>query len=1297
MVRRGDGMEGSRGELSPVSRGEDVGPVSGGTLSTEGCGLVRAGDSVGTAYLIGPTLAVTCGHVVQHLVDELDEDGTVRSVVPDASVVVTGGGASFSATIVKLDPIVDTALLELEAPPPGARIWALADPSDGPCALHLAEGELPAGGTILDPSTKNRYGAPRMTIRAQKLAEAMVRPHQPHSGAPVVLGGRVVGHLVAAVRNPNDADECFAGLVEALPAPTVRAFVGDRLPPSEPEPPSRGSAGFGSRDSRGLAGDPAPPAAGPDLTAPALKDEQKYHAFVSYRALEQGRQFKGDGVWTHGLIDRLGTLGYRAYPAAHVLYGDPQTGADRSALKKSSTGVLVFSSRWLEHPPFEAHVERLLKRAKKSDDFRLLIVRLDDAELPDGWEDLGVVVDASRGHLKVDNQRLPDSSTVRRIARAIRGDLTPVTPGRDFRGEEPPPSPGRGDEGEGGGSRGGGSDEGSRGGGSDEGSRGGDLSSHILRQLARKSPKRRGRTDLEGAEDPVTSTVNAADQVLLEMVEAGKRQPRRVRALATRWLEFGLPGSDVPVEAARLLIGAGWHEAALDILDRAVERMKETDKENPRDRARIQRMRGAALGEAERFDEAIEVLEQLGDAGLLDQWSGGILASTYKKKWVRLGKRRRALLRKAFDVYRDTYARTLHFYPGINAATLALLLGRKKESKRIAEAIRKHLTQNDEIYYWDEASLGEAYLLLGEYAKAREAYAHAAVMVMNDRKDMASMRRQIPLILGEEARPGEKAEVTKTREVLIGERGLFQSGSVAAFVGHGLDLVDPGAGGRPLVEHRERWIRREIGAALAEHDVAVGYCSAAAGSDILFAEGVLARSGEVRLYLPFDRAAFRQTVPEGSWRHRFDRLLDHERVSVVELSDEAPEPAALDDARTHCAVHLVDEAIEHADDIDQRPVVVAVWDGHEGPRAEAVVVQVARDEELKLSVIPMGTGPGSVATAQPESDPPIAQSRTASGGAGGATERDGGGGGGGGAVKPPGTGGDTRGVRPAGADPIDRLPSSGDYTKRHLMVVGIDKYHSWPWLKNARNDALGIKKVLTEQYGFELSGELYDRSASRDAFEEAFQSGLAKGQQGGDGTDDARWGLSGPVGPDDLVVLFFAGHGHTEAKPHSDEEVGFLVPVEAPLEGKAGMLRISALREWTEDLEARHVLYIFDSCFSGVATTGGGGGGKKGFARRVITAGAPDQLVADGGEDFPGHSVFTGRLLKGLSPGPDIDPEERLRTPLFAKDLASYLERYVPIDAAKTGVRPVQTPSEGVLPGHGGATIILSRPDEPSS
>src|SRR5262249_55916936 len=59
-----------------------------------------------------------------------------------------------------------------------------------------------------------------------------------------------------------------------------------------------------------------------------------------------------------------------------------------------------------------------------------------------------------------------------------------------------------------------------------------------------------------------------------------------------------------------------------------------------------------------------------------------------------------------------------------------------------------------------------------------------------------------------------------------------------------------------------------------------GYCSAACGSDILFAERMLARGAELHVVLPYDRDDFYRTSVDfgreemSAWRERCDRVLE---------------------------------------------------------------------------------------------------------------------------------------------------------------------------------------------------------------------------------------------------------------------------------------------------------------------------------------------------------------------------------------------------------------------------------------
>ena len=85
-------------------------------------------------------------------------------------------------------------------------------------------------------------------------------------------------------------------------------------------------------------------------------------------------------------------------------------------------------------------------------------------------------------------------------------------------------------------------------------------------------------------------------------------------------------------------------------------------------------------------------------------------------------------------------------------------------------------------------------------------------------------------------------------------------------------------------------LEQKVGLAIKEEveklNATVGYCSAACGSDILFAERMLERDAELNIVLPFTRKDFYNTSVDFdldemfAWRRRCDALLDNSAVKV---------------------------------------------------------------------------------------------------------------------------------------------------------------------------------------------------------------------------------------------------------------------------------------------------------------------------------------------------------------------------------------------------------------------------------
>ncbi len=264
---------------------------------------------------------------------------------------------------------------------------------------------------------------------------------------------------------------------------------------------------------------------------------------------------------------------------------------------------------------------------------------------------------------------------------------------------------------------------------------------------------------------------------------------------------------------------------------------------------------------------------------------------------------------------------------------------------------------------------------------------------------------------------------------------------------------------------------------------------------------------------------------------------------------------------------------------------------------------------------------------------------------------------------------DTRGGQGAAtATPSPTQP----YHDSWAAIIGIDDYVNWQKLQYAAHDANGVKDLLIQKYNFKpdhiftlLNGE---------ATRQNILSLL------GD-----KFGDPNLVQHEDRVLVFYAGHGATR-KLDSGRELGYIIPVDADLtnfEGSA--ISMTNFQDISEAIPAKHVLFVMDSCYSGLALTRGGGTPpsqnylneiSRREAREMFTAGGADQQVADNGPN--GHSVFTWTLLQGLDGRADLNGDGFIT----ATELAAYV-------APAVSALSHQTPAFGNLPGTEGGDFIF--------
>ncbi|WP_287916567.1 caspase family protein [Comamonas sp.] len=245
------------------------------------------------------------------------------------------------------------------------------------------------------------------------------------------------------------------------------------------------------------------------------------------------------------------------------------------------------------------------------------------------------------------------------------------------------------------------------------------------------------------------------------------------------------------------------------------------------------------------------------------------------------------------------------------------------------------------------------------------------------------------------------------------------------------------------------------------------------------------------------------------------------------------------------------------------------------------------------------------------------------------------------------------------------------YGVSRALVIGIDTYKTVSPLGYAVSDATAIKEALIADLGFAESEVtlLTNAGATKEAIQKAFQR-FAK--------DD--------VGLDDKVVVFFAGHGHTRTGIRG--EVGYLVPHDANLNDFSTFIRWDEFTRDADLIRAKHMLFIMDACYGGLALVRTASAGSTRFlkdmllrtSRQVLTAGKADQVVADSGGPLPNHSVFTGHLIEAIQ-GKATTPDGVLT----ASGIMSYVYAKVAKDKNSN-----QTPHYGHVDGDG--DMILKAP-----
>ncbi|MFC1856083.1 caspase domain-containing protein [Thermodesulfobacteriota bacterium] len=250
------------------------------------------------------------------------------------------------------------------------------------------------------------------------------------------------------------------------------------------------------------------------------------------------------------------------------------------------------------------------------------------------------------------------------------------------------------------------------------------------------------------------------------------------------------------------------------------------------------------------------------------------------------------------------------------------------------------------------------------------------------------------------------------------------------------------------------------------------------------------------------------------------------------------------------------------------------------------------------------------------------------------------------------------------------------FKESHALLIGAADYEYWPDLPGVEDDILAVSDALKE-HGFSVD---IVRDPDRAQLLSAFDDFINK------------YGYN----IESRLIFYFAGHGHTVKKSYGDD-MGYIVPTDAPnpnrdlrgFKGKA--IDMQLIEVYAKKVESKHVLFLFDSCFSGSifslsrAVPANISYKTAKPVRQFITAGSANETVPD-------ESVFRKQFVEALKGDGDVDGDGYIT----GSELGEFLQNNV-INYTKSSQHPQYGKIRNPNLDKGDFVFALNKVDSPGS
>jgi ribose transport system substrate-binding protein len=208
-------------------------------------------------------------------------------------------------------------------------------------------------------------------------------------------------------------------------------------------------------------------------------------------------------------------------------------------------------------------------------------------------------------------------------------------------------------------------------------------------------------------------------------------------------------------------------------------------------------------------------------------------------------------------------------------------------------------------------------------------------------------------------------------------------------------------------------------------------------------------------------------------------------------------------------------------------------------------------------------------------------------------------------------------VRPGkgwGTEIFEKAFGQEVFGKSYAVIVGVGQYDSFEKLDAPSSDALRMRDFLRDEAGFDFIVTLTDEKATKERIETLMEDFLPR-----------------VINPGDRFLFYFSGHGATRVLARTKR--GYLVLKKSVPDDWGSMIDMPRVKEWAENVDmARHVLFLLDSCFSGLTMiqVKSANATSKTLERleqpahHLVTAG----VETEESYTYNGASIFTDEFLK---------------------------------------------------------------------